>query len=146
VPALLGLAAIERGDTAAAAKIAQGFRRGDTTGLLSSPQSEVSGMIESEVLTRIGDLRGAIATLERLNPRDFSPINLDPRWAFYPRALLERAELHERLGEPDRAEALYKEAIALWANADAKGQRLVQAAQQRLDALVDAPARVPVKR
>ena len=146
VPALVGLAAIERGDTAAAAKIAQGFRRGDTTGLLSSPQSEVSGMIESEVLTRIGDLRGAVATLERLNPKDFSPINLDPRWAFYPRALLQRAELHERLGEPDRAEALYKEAIALWANADAKGQRLVQAAQQRLDALVDAPARVPVKR
>ena len=144
-PALLGLAAIERGDTAGAAKIAQQYRRGDTTGLVSTPQSETTGMIEAEVLTRIGDLRGALATLERLNPKDFSPTNLDPRWAFYPRALIQRGDLHERLGEPDKAEALYRQAIELWKNADEKGQKLVDGARQRLAALNDAPARVPIK-
>ena len=103
-------------------------------------------MIEAEVLTRIGDLRGALATLERMNPKDFSPLNLDPRWAFYPRMLIERGELHERLGEPERADSLYRQAIELWKNADAKGQPLVEAARQRLSALQDRPKSAPIKR
>ena len=140
-PAFLSLAAIEAGDTATAARIARQFRRGDTTGLITSPESESLTMFEAEVLARIGDLRGALATLERMNPKDFVPTNLDPRWAFYPRALVERGALHERLGEPERADSLYSQAIALWTDADAKGQSLVETARRRLAALRDAPPR-----
>jgi serine/threonine-protein kinase len=146
VPSMLALAAIERGDTAEATRVAQQFRRGDTTGLVTSTQSETSGMIEGEVLTRIGDLRGALATYERMNPKDFSPINLDPRWAFYPRTLILRGDIHDRLGEPEAAARLYQEAIDLWKDADPKGQPLVDAARQRLSALQDRPKSVPIKR
>jgi tetratricopeptide (TPR) repeat protein len=146
VPSVLALAAIEAGDTVSARRIAQQFPRADTTGLVSNPQNETMVMIEAEVLTRIGDLAGALATLERMNPRDFSPVNLDPRWAFYPRALLERAALHEQLGEPERADSLYSQAIELWKDADAKGRPLLDAARQRLATLRDRPKTVPLGR
>ena len=143
---LLALAAIEAGDTAGARRIAQQFPRGDTTAVITYNRDAGSRLVEAEVLMRLGDLRGALGSLETLDPKRFTAIDLDPNWAFYPRTLMQRADLHERLGEPDRAAALYTQVTELWKDADAKGQALVSLAQARLSALRDRPASVPVVR
>ena len=142
----VALAAIEAGDTARAVSLASRFPRGDTVQRVQSDEEEISRHAEAEVLTRIGDFRGALATLEGMDPKTFSVINLDPRWALYPRTLLDRGELHERLGEREQADSMYSRVIALWKDADAKGRPLPDLARAKLAALRDAPATVPVRR
>jgi tetratricopeptide (TPR) repeat protein len=142
-PALLAVAALEAGDTAGAARIAQQFRGSDADG---SGQDAASEMIEGEVLTRLGELPRALATLERINPKNFAILDLDPRWAFYPRTLIQRGEIHERLGQPERADSLYSQAVELLKNADAEGRSVLESAQQHLAALRDRPKTVPLGR
>ena len=143
-PALIALAAIEAGDTARAMTLASRFSRGDTAKLVDPAHQETSGIIEAEVLTRIGDTRGALATLESMDPAKFTVLGLDPRWVFYPRTLIQRGELHEQLGETALADSMYSRVLELWKDADELGQPLVRQAQGRLAALRDARASVPV--
>jgi hypothetical protein len=145
IPAVMALAALEAGDTARARTLAAQFPRGDTAKIVGSDQGS-SAIVEAEVLSRLGDARGALQTLEAIEPTDFNVLGLDPRWALYPRVLMQRAEIYERLGERARADSAYRRVLELWKGADAKGESILRVARTRRQALDDAPATVPLVR
>ena len=144
--AFRALAALEAGDTATAARIAEGFRRTDSSAVRRSSLAMGQAIFESDVLARLGELRGALRLLELVDPTNFPVLHFDPVWGVYPSILLDRASLHERLGEPERADSLYTRVIDVWKQADAEGQPLVDLARKRLAALRDAPRSVRVPR
>ena len=145
-PAIMALAAIESGDTATARRIARQFRRGDTTGGVVPDHDPSGAFVEAEVLTRLGDFQGALATLSGVDPKRFNPLELDPRWALYVGALLDRGAVYERLGDPQRADSMYTRVLEVWKDADSKGEPVVEVARRRLADVRDAPDGAPIRR
>ncbi|MGI9076705.1 MAG: protein kinase domain-containing protein [Gemmatimonadaceae bacterium] len=141
-PAFQALAQLDRGDTASATRIAAQFSRGDTTRIRTvSQESMLGSFVEAEVLATIGDLRGAAATYESIDPvrAKFSTFGFpDPRWPLYARTFLQRGKLYERLGEKPKAEAAYKRFLELWKDADRRLQPQLQQARDGLARLRDS--------
>ena len=140
--ALEALAALESGDSTRARQLTAQFRRTDTTRLIATQADLFAPYVEAEVLERLGDLRGAVAIYESLDPRRYNVVGIDPRWALYVRSFLWRGQLYERLGDNARAEAAYTEFLNAWREADPTLQRQVQYARDRLRRLRDAPESV----
>ena len=139
-PVYQALAAMERGDTARAEKIAAQFARGDTTKARpTGSQGLLDSFVEAEILTILGDNRGAVATYEAIDPSRFIRQGFsDPRWPLYARSFLARGQLYERLGEKAKAEAAYTHFLELWKEADPKLQPQLQRAREGLARLKDA--------
>jgi tetratricopeptide (TPR) repeat protein len=133
--------ALALGDTATAVRLSAQFSGVDTTKLLASSAVAFAPFVEAEVLADIGNLRGAAAIYESLDPKNFVIQGLDPRWALYIRSFLARGQLYQQLGERQKAEAAYQRFIELWANAHSRLQPQVQAARAALSQLRDAPPR-----
>jgi tetratricopeptide (TPR) repeat protein len=128
--------AMEAGDTAAAIQAARSFPRNNTS--LNRNMLEVA--VEAEILYALGDLRGALESFEAMQPSRYGAMNLDPGWAVRARSLARRAQIHEALGERQRAIQLYEEFVRNWENADEGLQPQVRAARERLSKLRDAGA------
>ncbi|MBC7790398.1 MAG: protein kinase [Anaerolineae bacterium] len=139
-PVYQALAAIEVGDTARAEKIAAQFARGDTIkSKASGQQGLLDAFVEAEVLTILGDTRGAAATYEAIDPNRFMTQGFpDPRWPLYARSFLARGQLYERIGDKAKAEAAYTTFLDLWKDADPKLQPQLQRARDGLARLKDA--------
>jgi len=105
------------------------------------PATNLGPYIEAEVLTELGDLRGALATYEAISPARYSVFGLpDPRWPLYTRSFLARAKLYEELGERDKAETAYQRFLDMWKDADPRLEPQLQEARDGLSRLRDAPA------
>jgi hypothetical protein len=145
-PELDALAALRRGDTATAAAAIRAFPAPappTTLGL-----SGLRATARAEALTRSGDLRGALAWYEYLDPQRFSGVgHFETGIAGYAGSLLARAALHERLGEPARAAGAYTRFLALRRDADPAFAPQVAAARAALARVRDArTTTVPVTR
>jgi tetratricopeptide (TPR) repeat protein len=138
--ALRALDALDRGDTATATRIAAEFPRGDSAKARARPEIFLDPFIEAEVLATLGDTRGAIATYEQIDPSRWTFFGSgDPRWALHARSFLARGQLHEQLGERDRAIAAYERFLTLWKDArDPRLQPQLRAAREGLSRLRDA--------
>ena len=136
------LAAFNRGDTANARRLAAQFPRGDSIKARAlGPASNLGPYIEAELLTELGDLRGAIATYEGISTSRYSIFGLpDPRWPLHSRSFLARAKLYEEIGERDKAIASYERFLELWKNADPRLDPQLKEARDGLLRLRDASA------
>jgi serine/threonine-protein kinase len=136
-PDVAALLAIGRGDTAAARAAAQQIDR------RANPGSDLfNAFLRAEVLAEIGDLRGAIAAYESIDPSTMTQLQAvpDPRWPLYARSNLARGQMYEELGEHAKAEAAYQQFIDLWKDADPALQTQVAAARAGIARLRDRPA------
>lgn len=139
-PVYQALAAIERGDTARAEKIAAQFARGDSTKARTvGSQGWLDSFVEAEILNILGDAKGAASTYEAIDPSRFMIQGFsDPRWPLYARSFLARGQLYEQLGEKAKAVAAYTNFLDLWKEADPKLQPQLQRARDGLARLKDA--------
>jgi tetratricopeptide (TPR) repeat protein len=138
--ALQARAALAKGDTARARALAARFPPLDTASLISPPGRLEDVMGQAMVLAAVGQKRAALAVLESIDPVRFKVLELDLRWAMYPRSLLERGALYEQLGERTKAATAYERYLDIMKNADPVLQPQLQLARTRLNALRDAPA------
>ena len=113
------IAALERGDSAQVAAAVRRFPSADSASAAPGSQSLMRWVARAEVLRAVGNLRGAAAIYESLDPSRFRANGTaDPALPFYPRSFLERGQLYEQLGERDKAAAAYTRFLALWKDAD----------------------------
>ncbi|MDQ3698114.1 MAG: protein kinase [Gemmatimonadota bacterium] len=147
-PPLRALQALEAGDSTEAARLASGFPRGDTLKARAiAVRGGLDAYVEAEVLTAVGDARGAIATYEGIRPERYQVMVLpDPRWPLYARSFLARGRLYEQLGEPERAVAAYTRFLELWKEADPRLQPQLRDAREGLARLRDTPPSTGVAR
>jgi tetratricopeptide (TPR) repeat protein len=140
--AFQALLAMDRGDTAAVRRIAAGFPRGDTAkARASGPIGQLSAYVEAQILTELGDLRGALATYEGMSTHRYSVFGMpDPRWPLYTRSFLARGKLYEAVGERDKAIEAYERFLAIWKNADPRLEPQRREAREAVARLRDAPA------
>ena len=141
-PAFQALSALDQRDTARAVRLAAQFARGDTAKMRAgAPTSMLGRFVEAEVLAAIGDLKGAAATYEAIDPakQRFSTNGLpDPRWPLFARTFLARGILYEQLGDKPRAIAAYTRFLELWKEAsDARLQPQLRLAREGLARLRD---------
>ncbi|HEX6058817.1 MAG TPA: serine/threonine-protein kinase [Gemmatimonadaceae bacterium] len=118
-PELDALEALAKGDTAAAREAAARFPDPDSARRAGIWLQVPRWIARAEVLQSLGDLRGALAMYEALDPRRFSIFGqTDPSWPYWPRSFLARGRLHEELGERERAAEAYERFLDLWKEAD----------------------------
>jgi tetratricopeptide (TPR) repeat protein len=143
LPELDAVAALGAGDTARAAALAKEF-----PAMRPDAQFSYAGlraMTRAEVLIGLGDLRGAVAIYEALDPRRFNSNALvEPGWPLYARSFLARGEAYEQLGDRAKAEASYQRFLDLWKEADPSLQGQLQRARDGLRRLRDAPGTAKV--
>jgi tetratricopeptide (TPR) repeat protein len=133
-------AALAAGDTARARDLAARFPLPDTTRLITPPDQIDDPLSRAMVLAAVGDKRAAIAVHESIDPARFLVFEPDPRWAMYPRSLLERGALYEQVGDASKAAAAYERYLDLMRDADPVLQPQLRLARARLAALRDAPS------
>jgi tetratricopeptide (TPR) repeat protein len=144
-PELDALEALSGGDGARAQAIARGFPSADSARTTTGSMNATRWVARAQVLTELGDPRGALAMYEVLDPRRFTEFGLvDPGPALYARSFLARGRLYEELGDRARAVAAYDRFLALWKDADPEldGQR--REAREALARLRDAGGTQPV--
>ena len=140
-PDLEALVALERGDTAAAMKVAETFPKPDS---LRSPMVRfgmggLRSLARAELLARLGLVRQAAETYETIEARRVNNAGLaEPGFAVIVRSILTRARLWRDLGERDKAIAAYEEFIRRWSDADGVAAEQVAEARRELAALRDA--------
>jgi len=133
-------AALAARDTAQAARLVARIPPPDTARLISPPNQIDDALSRAAVLAAVGQKRAAVRVLESIDPNRFSVLHPDPRWAMYPRSLVERGALYEELGDRAKAAAAYDQYLQLMRDADPVLQPQIQLARTRLNALRDAPA------
>lgn len=99
-------------------------------------------LLRAEVLAEVGDLPGAIAAYEAIDPTEWNQLQgvPDPRWTMYARSHLARGQMYEELGDRAKAEAAYQQFLDLWKDADPVLQTQVSAARAGIARLRDRPA------
>jgi hypothetical protein len=136
------LMALEAGDTARAARIAEGFHPPDSVRLVSDPGTGFAKFAQAEILARLGDLRRAVAIYESIDRKNLSlTFGPDPRWPLYARSFFARGQLYERLGDRQRAIDAYEEFLEIWKEASPELQAQLRPAREGLIRLRDTPAR-----
>ena len=133
-------AALASGDTARARDLAAHFPPPDTGRLITPPDQIDDPLGRAMVLAAVGQKRAAIAVYESIDPSRFHIFQPDPRWAMYPRSLLERGALYEQMGDVSKAAASYERYLDLMRDADPALQPQLQLARTRLHAVRDAPS------
>ncbi len=110
--------ALDRGDTATARKIAAQFRAPDSLRGVALSMGGLRVLTQADVRARLGDLRGAAATYEAIDPRTFQLAFVETGPALYTRSFLARARVYEQLNDKPRAIAAYEKFAAAWEGAD----------------------------
>jgi tetratricopeptide (TPR) repeat protein len=138
------LAALSRGDTATARRLAEAFPSPDS---LRNPRTRfgyggMRSVARAEVLTAIGQPRRAAETfdatsVERINQNGLA----EPGYPIWVRTWMARARLWAQLDERDKAIAAYEEFIRRWKDADGSAAEEVAQARKELAQLRDPPKR-----
>ncbi len=142
LPEFDALAALERGDTATAERLAAAFPTPDS---LRAPSVRLGAgglrsVARAEALARLGLHARAAETYEVIEPHRVSSASMgEAGFTVMVRTALERARLWARAGERDKAARAYEEFIARWRDADGAAAAQVTAARAELAALRDAP-------
>jgi tetratricopeptide (TPR) repeat protein/TolB-like protein len=136
------LAALSRGDTATARRLAEAFPSPDS---LRNPRTRfgyggMRSVARAEVLTAIGQPRRAAETfdatsVERINQNGLA----EPGYPIWVRTWMARARLWAQLDERDKAIAAYEEFIRRWKDADGSAAEEVAQARKELAQLRDPP-------
>lgn len=136
------LAALSRGDTATARRLAEAFPSPDS---LRNPRTRfgfggMRSVARAEVLTALGQQRRAAETfdatsVERINQNGLA----EPGYPIWVRTWMARARLWAQVGERDRAIAAYEEFIRRWKDADGSAAEEVVQARKELAQLRDPP-------
>jgi eukaryotic-like serine/threonine-protein kinase len=135
------LMALEAGDSARAAGIAARFRSPDSLRLVSDVGAGFALFAQAEILSRLGDLRRAVAIYESIQRKDLTlAFGSDPRWPLYARSFLARGQLYERLGDRPRAIAAYEQFLDIWKEASPELRGQLRVAREALIRLRDPPA------
>lgn len=140
-PELDALAALSRGDTAAALKMTQTFTKPDS---LRSPgvRFGIGGLrtvARAEVLAAVGLTRQAAETYEAMSVDRINRAALsEPGYVVWVRTWLARARLWKQLNERDKAVAAYEEFIRRWKDADGIAAQQVAEARRELAEMKDA--------
>ncbi len=135
-PAVRALAALSRGDSAAA-------RRELTDSVSPGPMGEKGSVylgfawndprpLAAEAHYQLGDYREALDLLETFDEKRFFRRGFDSRWALVGRVHLLRGLAYEHLGEADHAASEYRRVLAAWAGAEEPLLAFVQQAQAGL--------------
>jgi len=113
------LAALDRGDRAAAARAARLFPSPDSMRTGNALFSTMRWIARAEAIDRLGDPRRAVSYLEVLDPTRLSRASaIDPSLALYARSVLASGVLYEKIGEKDKAAAAYRRFLDMWRDAD----------------------------
>ena len=93
----------------------------------------------AQVLEELGDLRGAVANYEVLDPTRFTSFGrIDPMLPLYARSFLARGRVYEQLGDREKAVAAYRSFLDDWRDADPSLDPQRQEARAGLARLGDA--------
>jgi tetratricopeptide (TPR) repeat protein len=143
-PELQALVALRRGDTAAAARLAQSFPSPDSLRRAALGMTGLRTVARATVMAELGDVRRAVALYETIDPKRFAQTSVpETSWPMYVRSHAARARLYEAIGERERAIAAYERFLTLWKDADAPLQPQLREAREALARLRDAGT--PVK-
>jgi tetratricopeptide (TPR) repeat protein len=144
---LQALAALQRGDTATASRIAREFPGADSVRKLPIGMNGVRVAVRASIMAELGDLQGAVAMYEAIDPNRFTQNNsYESGWAIYVRSFMERGKLYSELGKREQAIASYERFLELWKDAEAPLQSQVSTARKELARLRDQQNPVQVKR
>jgi eukaryotic-like serine/threonine-protein kinase len=132
--------ALNRGDTATARSIAQQFPTPEVLRRATLSLGGLRVLTQAEVRARLGDLRGAIAIYEAIDPGNFLLGLAEPGAALYSRSYMQRARILEQLGDRDAAITAYEQFMAIWKDADPELQPQVREARDAVARLRDAGA------
>ena len=135
------VAALDRGDTAAALAIARTFSPPDS--LRRATVFSLGGLrtiTRAEVLERLGLDRQAAETYAAVRPERVNRNGLvEPGLVVWVRSLVAQARLWAKLGEREKAIAAYEEFLRRWKDADGAAADQVAQARSELAKLRDAP-------
>ena len=144
-PELEALAAIRRGDTANAERLARDFPGLDSLTRAPLGMNGMRLVARAEVMAALGNTRRAVQIYEAIDPARFNQnSNPEPGWPVYVRSFLARGRLYEQLREKERALASYERFLALWKDAEAPLQPQLREARAAMAKLRDANS-VPVR-
>jgi tetratricopeptide (TPR) repeat protein len=147
LPELRALDAVRRGDTAAAATLLRDYPTVDSIRKLPIGMNGVRLAVRASVMAQLGDVDGAIALYEAIDPKRFtSNSSIELGWAIYVRSFLSRAKLYEELGDRAKAIASYEQFLELWKDAESPLQPQITGARKELARLKDQSNPVQVKR
>jgi serine/threonine-protein kinase len=119
IPELDALEALQRGDTATAARLARTFPDPDSTRGTTGNLNGMRWFARAEVYAGLGQPQRAVAFYETMEPTRFNKGGaFDPAWPLWARSLLARGQLYERLGDREKAVASYSRFLELWKEAD----------------------------
>lgn len=139
---LEALVALSRGDSTEARAVAGRFRAPDSLVGATMSMAGLRVATQADVRRRLGDVRGAAATYETLDPRNFQLTFAEPGTAVFARSFFVRGQLYERLNDPAAAIRSYTQFLVWWGGADAALQNEVREARASLERLRDrAPTR-----
>ncbi|GLC28330.1 serine/threonine-protein kinase [Roseisolibacter agri] len=145
-PELDALEALAAGDSARARTIARGFPSADSIRAATGGMNPTRWTARAQVLADLGDVRGAVAMYEVLDPRRFSEFGMvDPGFALYARSFLARGRLYEELNDRAKAAAAYERFLALWKDADPAFEAQRREARAGLARVSDAGRGTEVK-
>ncbi len=138
-PELDALAAIRRGDTATAMRIAQAFPSADSLRRAALGMTGMRTIARASVFAELGDLRRAIELYETIDPKRFGQTGFpETTWPMYVRSYLARGHLLAQLGERERAIASYERFLTLWKDAEPPLQPQLREAREAIARLRDA--------
>ncbi|HWE44098.1 MAG TPA: hypothetical protein VG432_16465, partial [Gemmatimonadaceae bacterium] len=113
------LAALGRGDRAAAARAARQFPSPDSMRAGNGLFATMRWIARAEVLDRLGEPARAVSYLEALEPARLSRASaIDPSLALWARSILAAGVLYEKVGEKEKALAAFRRFLDLWRDAD----------------------------
>jgi serine/threonine-protein kinase len=115
---LEALMALARKDSVEARTIASRFRAPDSLRGVTMSMGGIRVVAQAEVRALLGDLRGAAATYEAIDPKSFQIGLVEPGPALYTRSFLARARVYEQLNDKPRAIAAYEKFASAWEGAD----------------------------
>ncbi len=138
-PELEALAALQRGDSATAVRIAQTFPSADSLRRAALGMSGMRSIARAAVFAELGELRHAAQMYETIDPKRFGQGSLpEAAWPMFVRSYLARGHVFEQLGERERAIASYERFLTLWKDAEAPLQPQLREAREALSRLRDA--------
>lgn len=132
-PELRALAALSRGDTAAAMDIARGFPSADSISRSLLSMNGLRNVARAEVFAELGDARRAVEMYEASHPNRFVEGGTpEMGWPAYIRSFAARGRLYEQLGERDKAIKAYESFLQYWGEGEAPVQPQLREAREAI--------------